>query len=102
MPPEEILKLLNEIRQDLNKMQETINELKSSGTLLIAEDKSINIADISDSSKYNLTQSAKLLKMDRKTLRMHCDNGLIRCTYSKANKRRLFTGLELKRYYKCV
>lgn len=94
MTSEEIIKALNEIRNELNKIQETINNMS------LVEP--VNINNISDSSKYNLSQSAKLLKIDRKTLRCHADNGLVKCSFSKANKRRMFTGLELKRYYKSV
>lgn len=101
MEPEEIVQIFSEIRKKLRIMQDTLNEI-SSVYKPKPEEKPISFNDISDSDKYNLSQSAKLLKIDRKTLRTHADNGLIRCTYSKANKRRMFSGSELKRYYKCV
>ena len=103
MEIEDIVKLVSEIRQDLHKMQETLNEISRLQTGQTQADKNkTSLNEVSDSDRYNLSESARLLNIDRKTLRTHANNGLIRCIHSKANKRRMFTGLELKRYYKSV
>lgn len=55
---------------------------------------------VADNARVPIGEAAKLLGISRETLRVHTLNGLIRCRYNPATKRRFFTGRELKQYWR--
>ncbi len=61
---------------------------------------SIEEPKISDTAKVPIGKAAELLEISRNTLRRHTDNGYIRCGYNRVNKRRFYTGAEIKRYWR--
>ena len=56
--------------------------------------------DIDDNARVPITIAAQLLGIHRSTLLEHTQNGYIKCMFHKVNKRRLYQGKELKRYWK--
>lgn len=55
--------------------------------------------DIADSARYNIKETAALLKIDRKTLYNHSEQGLIRKRFHRSNNRPFFLGADIKRYW---
>lgn len=55
---------------------------------------------ISDAARLPIGQAAELLGISRDTLRKHTNSGYIRCNFNRVNKRRFYTGKELKRYWR--
>ena len=100
MTNEDIIKALSEFKESIVEMQKTVNELVAQNNQ--ANTQVTDITRIADTSRFNLSDAARILNIDRKTLSRHADNGLIRCSYSRASKRRIFYGYELKKYYKSV
>ena len=56
--------------------------------------------NISDTNRYSIGEAAKILGIHRNTLRIHTDQGLIKCGFRRQNMRRFYTGAEIKRYWK--
>ena len=56
--------------------------------------------DIDDNARVPIGKAAQLLGIHRSTLLEHTQNGYIKCMFHKVNKRRLYQGKELKRYWK--
>lgn len=56
--------------------------------------------NIPDTAKVPIGKAANILGISRDTLRNHTYNGHIKCGYNRINKRRFYTGRELKRYWK--
>ena len=56
--------------------------------------------DIDDNARGPIGKAAQLLGIHRSTLLEHTQNGYIKCMFHKVNKRRLYQGKELKRYWK--
>ena len=57
---------------------------------------------VADNARIPIGKAAGLLGISRETLRVHSDNGLIRCHFNQATKRRYYTGRELKRYWRLM
>ncbi|NDV46135.1 helix-turn-helix domain-containing protein [Paludibacter sp. 221] len=55
--------------------------------------------EIKDNDRYPIGETAKILGICRDTLRKHTEEGYIKCIYNRVNKRRLYTGAEIKRYW---
>lgn len=55
---------------------------------------------IPDNARLPIGKAAKLLGISRETLRTHTENNYIKCGWNRANKRRFYTGAELKRYWR--
>lgn len=55
---------------------------------------------VNDTDKLNVTQAAAVLGIHRNTLRMHTDQGLIRCSISRSTGYRKYLGREIKRYWR--
>jgi hypothetical protein len=56
--------------------------------------------DVPDTARVPSGVAAKLLGISRDTLRKHTEMGYIRCIYNRVNKRKLYKGSEIKRYWK--
>lgn len=56
--------------------------------------------NIPDKARMPIGRAAELLGISRDTLRIHTTNGLIKCGFNRANKRKFYTGAELKRYWR--
>lgn len=54
---------------------------------------------VNDTDRLPIGEAAKVLGVDRKTLRVKCEEGEIKYFLFKGNKRKGFTGRELKRYW---
>lgn len=52
------------------------------------------------SGRYPVGEASKILGIDRKTLYRHTTEGLIKCGFRRANRRRFYTGSEILRYWK--
>lgn len=52
------------------------------------------------SGRYPVGEASKILGIDRKTLYRHTTDGLIKCGFRRANRRRFYTGSEILRYWK--
>lgn len=52
--------------------------------------------------RYNVTETANVLKIHRNTLRAHTDSQFIKCNYNRYNKRKFYTGAEIIRYWKAM
>lgn len=70
------------------------NHHNSGGAMIYAE------PDIDDNARVPIGKAAQLLGIHRSTLLEHTQNGYIKCMFHKVNKRRLYQGKELKRYWK--
>lgn len=57
---------------------------------------------IPDNNRYGVTEAAKILAVDRKTLRKYADSGLIKHGIQRANGRKFFYGSELKRIWRAT
>lgn len=55
---------------------------------------------IPDTARLPIGQAAEVLGISRDTLRIHTENGFIRCGFNRVNKRKFYTGSELKRYWR--
>lgn len=60
----------------------------------------IDEPQVSDSGRYSIEQAAAVLGIHRNTLRRHTQDGFIKCSFRRTNKRRFYTGSEIKRYWK--
>lgn len=56
--------------------------------------------DIADDARVSIGKAAQLLGIHRSTLLSHTNNGYIKCIFHRVNKRRLYLGKEIKRYWK--
>jgi DNA-binding transcriptional MerR regulator len=56
--------------------------------------------NINDTDKLNVTQAAAVLGIHRNTLRMHTDEGLIRCVVNKRTGYRKYYGRDIKKYWR--
>ncbi len=56
--------------------------------------------NVPDTSRYGVTEAANILGIARSTLRLHSDAGFIRYGIRRCNGRRVYTGRELKRYWR--
>jgi DNA-binding transcriptional MerR regulator len=56
--------------------------------------------NIKDEERLPIGEAARLLEMSRDTLRKHTDEGYVKCIFNRVNKRRVYQGKELKRYWR--
>lgn len=58
--------------------------------------------NISPTARYGIGEAAKILGIDRKTLRRHTNIGPtgITCQYRKSNGRKFYTGLEIVKFWR--
>ena len=61
---------------------------------------SIDEPKLSDTARVPIGKAAEILGISRDTLRNHTNNGYVKCGYNRINKRRFYTGKELKRYWR--
>jgi DNA-binding transcriptional MerR regulator len=55
---------------------------------------------VSDSGRYTITETSKILKLHPNTVRAHTEAGLIKCGFRRCNGRKFYTGSEIKRYWR--
>lgn len=55
--------------------------------------------EIKENGRYNVTQTAELLKIDRKTLYNHTIQGMIKKRYRRVNNQPFYLGSDIKRYW---
>jgi DNA-binding transcriptional MerR regulator len=55
---------------------------------------------INDSDRFNVSQAAKVLGINRSTLRRHSDEGLIRYSVSRRTGYRKYLGRDIKTYWR--
>ena len=60
--------------------------------------------NISPTARYGIGEAAKILGIDRKTLRRHTNTGTtgIECRYRKCNGRKVYTGQEIIRFWRAL
>lgn len=49
--------------------------------------------------RYSVTETAKVMGVDRSTIRRWIECGKMRCGYRQCNKRRFVTGEEIQRFF---
>lgn len=54
---------------------------------------------IPDTANYSISEASQILNISRTTLLRHTNDGFVRCKFRKQNKRKFYTGAELKRYW---
>ena len=52
--------------------------------------------------RYSIKETCEHLKINRGTLSAHTKAGYIRCGFRRQNKRKFYTGIEIKRYWKAT
>lgn len=55
---------------------------------------------VADTGRYNTTEACKALGIHRNTLKSYCRKGYIKCTYSRVNRRPLYSGIEIKKLWR--
>ena len=55
---------------------------------------------VNDTDRLNVTQAARVLGIDRSTLRRHSDEGLIKFSVNQRTGYRKYSGREIKRYWR--
>jgi predicted site-specific integrase-resolvase len=55
---------------------------------------------VSDSGRYPTMEACEILKISYKTLIKYTDQGAIKCGIRKSNKRKFYTGSEIKKFWK--
>lgn len=56
--------------------------------------------DIPDNARLPIGKAAEILGISRDTLLRHTHDGHIRCIFHRINKRKLYKGSEIKRYWR--
>ena len=56
--------------------------------------------EVSDNGCYSATEVCTALNIHRNTLRNHTNDGTIRCGIRKANGRKFYTGIEIRKFWK--
>lgn len=56
--------------------------------------------NISDGARLPIGKAAQVLGISRETLRLHTDEGRLKCRFNPATKRRVYSGREIKRYWR--
>lgn len=58
------------------------------------------LPEIPDKGMYNIGEAAALLGMSRNILRCKAESNLIECTFDCDNGRRVFSGKQIKNYWR--
>lgn len=58
------------------------------------------LPNITDTSQYNVTQAAKILGVDRKTILRKVQTLQLKAKFRRDTGRKFFTGYKLKRFWK--
>jgi len=56
--------------------------------------------NIADNARVPIGEAAKILGINRETLRKYTTENDIRCGYRKANKRKFYTGAAIKQFWR--
>lgn len=59
-----------------------------------------NEPNVSDTGRYSITETSRILEVSSETIRRHTKGGMINCKFSKVNGRRFYTGTEIKKYWR--
>lgn len=59
----------------------------------------IELPSIAVRGRYSVTEAAKVMGVDRSTIRRWIEAGTMRCGYHRHNKRRFVTGEEIQRFF---
>ena len=59
-----------------------------------------DLPPISDTGRYGHSETARILGIDRKTLKSHADEGRIKRRYRRCNNRPFYLGKDIKSYWK--
>lgn len=99
----ELVKILKESGEEIGEQRLFIH-LRENGYLKKLGDKSNSVywmePKVADTARVPIGEAADLLGISRETLRVHSNNGFIKCQFNQTTKRRYFTGRELKRYWR--
>lgn len=55
---------------------------------------------VSETGRYNVTETCKILGIHRDTLQKYTNSGYIKCGYRKSTCRKFYTGNEIVRFWK--
>lgn len=55
---------------------------------------------VSETGRYSVTETSKILGIQRNTLRKYTVQGLIKCGYRKATARKFYCGSEILRFWR--
>lgn len=55
---------------------------------------------VAATGRYNITQAAEILGVNRATLRRYTNNGLIKCGFRRESARKFYLGSEILRFWK--
>jgi len=58
--------------------------------------------EVPDNGRYTVTQTKDILEVSRMTIYNHINQNLLTPEFGKRTKRRLFSGKEIKKYWKKV
>ena len=85
------------IREELAKMNEGAQIEKS-----IKKVRGIvsNEPQISDTDRYSIGETCKILNLNNKTVLKYTDQGAFKCSFRKTNSRRFYTGLDIKKFWR--